>query len=272
MDPVPAIRHAFGPLIRAGPGPFRPARISTHGNHVDLPRFHLPDSSCSVSRLRPSTHIFNWNEMANGGVYGVSRRKGPTRIRIQELMAHETLPTDDELLDGTRRGDERAFRRLVERYEGKVAATVVRMLGNGADVDDAGQETFIRFYRSIDKFRGEASIGTYLTRIAINQSLKVLKRRQTWSERFFSRDRDDTDSFEPSVEGGEALDERERARLVHDALQHLVPEQRAVVVLRILEGYSTRETAQMLGVPQGTVMSRLSRALEKLEQMLVPLL
>lgn len=182
-------------------------------------------------------------------------------------------PTDDELLERARSGDERAFQAIVERYEDRVAATVIGMLGPGREADDVGQETFIRLFRALDSFRGESSVGTYVTRIAINQSLKALKRRRTWRERFFSRDENDDAYFdEPAEEGGQEFDDVERARLVQEALGHLGPEHRAVVVLRMLEGYSTRETADLLGIPEGTVMSRLSRALEKLEQRLRPLI
>lgn len=180
--------------------------------------------------------------------------------------------TDDELLFRARRNDQDAFRSLVERYEATVAATVVGMLGPGPDADDVGQETFIRFFRSLDVFRGDSSIATYLTRIAINQSLKALKRRSTWTQRFFSRDSIDYDIDDPSIEGASEIDERERAELVRAALTKIPDDHRAVVVLRILEGYSTKETAEMLGVPQGTVTSRLSRALEKLEKSLRPLI
>lgn len=178
--------------------------------------------------------------------------------------------TDEELIERARGGDGEAFGQLVERYEPKVAATVVGMLGRGADADDVGQETFIRFHASLGSFRGDSSVGTWLTRIAINQSLKALKRRRTWAERFFSRDADP--AIEPPVASGSAtIDERERATLVQQALARLPAEHRAVVVLRVMEGYSTKETAEMLGVPQGTVMSRLSRALEKLEPHLAEL-
>jgi RNA polymerase sigma-70 factor (ECF subfamily) len=180
------------------------------------------------------------------------------------------IPTDEELIERARRGERDAFGVLVERYEPKVAATVVGMLGRGADADDVGQETFIRFFGALESFRGESSVGTYLTRIAINQSLKAIRRRRTWSERFLSRD-DDRELEHPAVHGGAAIDERERVELVQQALATLPPEHRAVVVLRVMEGYSTKETAEMLGLPQGTVMSRLSRALEKLEPHLVEL-
>ena len=176
--------------------------------------------------------------------------------------------TDDSLLARARDGDPAAFRTLVERYEGKVAATVRGMLGNDPDADDIGQETFVLFHRSLTAFRGEAALGTYLTRIAINQCLKLLRKRKSWRERLFAREeevfRGDELSFDPAA----LYDERERAHIVGRALQNLGAEHRAVVVLRIMEGYSTRETAEMLGVPQGTVMSRLKRAVAKLEGLL----
>lgn len=186
-------------------------------------------------------------------------------------MPQVAAPTDDELLRRARDGDQRAFRLLVERYESVVAATVIGMLGPGQEADDVGQETFIRFYRSIDRYRGDASLKTYLTRIAINQSLKALKKRKRWHERFFSRDEESGAELAEAVETTDVLGERERREMVQAALQTLNPTHRSVVVLRIMEGYDTRETAELLGVPQGTVMSRLARALEKLEPVLRPL-
>ena len=187
-------------------------------------------------------------------------------------MSDAIRPTDEDLLALARAGDQRAMRRIVERYEGKVAATVIGMLGSGPEADDVGQETFIRFYKAIDKFRGESSLGTYLTRIAINQSLKALRRRRKWHERFLSRD-DEIVSIDERAEDGESVaEEADRRGLVHTALQKLNPDQRAVAVLRYMEGYSTKETAAILGVPEGTIMSRLSRATDKLGDILRPVL
>ena len=180
--------------------------------------------------------------------------------------------SDEELLQSALRGDDQAFRELVERYENQVAATVIGMLGPGDEADDVGQETFIRFHRAMGNFRGDARLGTYITRIAINLSLKALKKRQTWIKRFVSRDDEDAIVPEPAEDGERHVEVRSRTELVHRAIGSLKPEHRAVVVLRMLEGYSTRETAQMLDVPQGTVMSRLSRALERLEGLLKPYL
>lgn len=187
-------------------------------------------------------------------------------------MSQAAVPTDEVLLARARDGDAEAFRQLVERYEGAVATTAIGMLGRGPEAEDVGQETFIRFYRSIERFRGDASLRTYLTRIAMNQALKALKKRQRLRSRFFSREENPTDAALEPVEPRDDIGERERREMVQNALQVLTPEHRSVVVLRILEGFDTKETARMLGVPQGTVMSRLSRALEKLEHVLGPLL
>ena len=90
--------------------------------------------------------------------------------------------TDQELLDSARRGDASAFRSLVERYEGQVASTVIGMLGFGPEADDVGQETFIRFFKAMENFRGDSSLSTYLTRIAINQSLKATEEKENMEE------------------------------------------------------------------------------------------
>ncbi|HEX7071985.1 MAG TPA: sigma-70 family RNA polymerase sigma factor [Rhodothermales bacterium] len=182
------------------------------------------------------------------------------------------VPTDDLLLERARQGDQQACRLLVERYEGVVAATVIGMLGRGADADDVGQETFVRFFRSLNQFRGDASLKTYLTRIAMNQSLRALKKRQRWRLRFFSTEDDETETLARMPDSRDVQGEREQREFVQSALQTLPAAQRSVVVLRMLEGFDTNETAEMLGIPPGTVMSRLARALEKLEDELRPLL
>ena len=94
------------------------------------------------------------------------------------MAMSDRMSIDTALIDRARAGDEAAFRGLVERYESQVAATVVGMLGPGDEADDVGQETFVRFYQALSKFRGEAALGTYLTRIAMNLSLNAIKRRQ----------------------------------------------------------------------------------------------
>ena len=178
--------------------------------------------------------------------------------------------SDRELLDRARGGDDRAFRLLIERHEGRVASVVTAMLGPGDEAEDVGQETFIRFYRSLDRFRGEAALGTYLTRIAINLSRNALRRGRRQAARFESRDAPGFRTAESAAGTEEEVAGRERVGRVRRAVDRLDSKHRAVVVLRMIEGYSTKETAAILEIPEGTVLSRLSRAMRKLEADLGP--
>ncbi len=178
--------------------------------------------------------------------------------------------SDAQLLALARGGDDRAFGALVDRYEPAVAATVIGMLGRGDEADDVGQETFIRFHRSLHKFRGESSLKTYLVHIAINLSINALRRRRRMLLRFVSQDDTTMDAPEPRLGPAGELDVTELQAVVQDAVARLSEKHRAVVVLRLFHESSTRETAQMLGVPEGTVLSRLSRAMKELEAQLAP--
>jgi len=195
--------------------------------------------------------------------------RSATEPRVAEAAAVVERPgasSDQVLIDRARAGDDRAFRDLVERHEPRVAATVVGMLGSGDEAEDVGQETFIRLYRSLDRFRGESSLGTYLTRIAINLSLTALKKRKRRISRFVSQDETERDLPEASWDPRGELERKEDVRRVREAVERLAPNHRAVVVLRMIDGYSTRETSEILGIPGGTVMSRLARAMERLER------
>lgn len=171
--------------------------------------------------------------------------------------------TDQALVARARGGDEWAFAKIVDRYEQRVAVTVIGMLGPGVEAEEVGQEVFVRFYRSLDRYRGEAALGTYLTRIALNLSLTALKKRKRWYQRFVEL----SPARESPGPDDDALDRLERGRRadrVRRALDRLPANQRAVVVLRWMDDLSTRETAEALAIPEGTVMSRLSRAMDRL--------
>jgi RNA polymerase sigma-70 factor (ECF subfamily) len=166
------------------------------------------------------------------------------------------MDSDEILVNKSREGDLAAFKELVQRHEGRVAGVTRSMLGSTPEAEDVGQEVFIRFYESLKNFRGEAALSTYLTRIAINLSLNEIKRRKRkWS--LFGSD-----------EEGEHVaaeeDKRDLRELLSLELNRLDPDFRAVVTLRLIEGYSTEETSKILEVPLGTVLSRLARAQQKL--------
>ncbi len=187
--------------------------------------------------------------------------------------------SDEVLLAGARAGDERAFAAIVDRYEARVAATVVGMLGPGDEAEDVGQETFIRLYRSLGRYRGDATLGTYLTRIAMNLCLTALRKRKRWYSRFVSVESMPGGPPDGRSRVGPALEmmavdpdegplirlEREARRdRVQRALAELNPDHRSVIVLRWMDGLNTKEAAAVLGIPEGTVMSRLSRAMDRL--------
>ncbi len=176
--------------------------------------------------------------------------------------------SEQGLVKKAQKGDKNAFKELVKQNEHRVAATVIGMLGNCPEAEDVGQETFVRFYQSLGKFRGESSVGTYLTRIAINLSLNELKRRKRRDIHFFSRGEEKTEN---APDKNDRKNKMELKEIVRSGIERLDPNYRAVVVLRLIEGYSTKETAQILRLPVGTVLSRLARAQQKLKKILTPL-
>lgn len=177
---------------------------------------------------------------------------------------------DITLIERINEGDQEAYRIIVHRYKDRVARTVIGMLGDTDEADDVGQETFIRLYKSLDKYRGEAALGTYLTRIAINLSLNALKKRkrqQLFKHFAKSDEEDDTNKRElenlPNADNEHEV--RDTQELVQMALQNIDTKFRAVLILRLIDGFSTKEAAEALNIPLGTVLSRLTRGQEKLK-------
>ena len=101
----------------------------------------------------------------------------------------ESCLTDQEIITAVKSGNKEAFRQIIKIYESQVAATTITMLGKTVEAEDVGQEVFIQFYKNLDQFRGDSSIGTYLTKIAMNLSLNEIKRRKR--KRLFYKDSDE---------------------------------------------------------------------------------
>ena len=173
---------------------------------------------------------------------------------------------DAQILENIKSGNTNTYKQLIIRYESLVASTIIGMIGDCSEADDIGQEVFIRFYKAINNFRGESTIGTYLTRIAINLSINELKRRKR-KNLLFKSSNEDTLEFTDNVSKSGYDDSVE---LVQKAIHKLEPKFRTVIVLRLIDGYSTDETAKILNIPLGTVLSRLSRGQQKLKELLSP--
>ena len=171
---------------------------------------------------------------------------------------------DGALVERSQDGDRRAFSELVRRYQSVVFRSCYRVLGDREDAKDATQEAFIRAYRKLDTFRGRSKFKTWMLRLAMNVSLNERARHG------FSRADIALAESVPGPEAPEAeLMKSEVAAQVHEALQLVPPNHRAAVVLRDLEGLTYRETAESLGIPEGTAKSWVHRGRERLKELLV---
>lgn len=173
---------------------------------------------------------------------------------------------ENDLVADSLNGDKNAFGEIVNRYQKMVARTVKGMLGDPVLSEDVGQEVFIKLYKSLSEFRGEAKLSTYIQKMAVNFTLNEIKRRKRFFLMFSPEGKDVIGDAALADTGGE--EKREAREIVGKALQMLDPKFRIIVVMRMLEGYSTKETAEILELPVGTVLSRLSRAQEQLRSIL----
>ena len=177
------------------------------------------------------------------------------------------------LVDECRRGDPQAFARLVALHEGMVFNLAARLLGDGEEARDVSQDVFLQVYRTLDRFQGRSTLKTWIYRIVVNHC----RNRQRWWRRRRRAASVPLDTLRPAEEpqqpdGGpqEQLERRERAGTVQNALLKLSFDHRAILLLREVEGLSCRQLTDALGIAEGTVKSRLSRAREELRQRLAP--
>lgn len=177
---------------------------------------------------------------------------------------------DQGLIDACRRGQTEAFGMLVRRYQDRLYPTVLRLTGSSEDAHDLLQETFLRAYQKLGLFQGESGFYTWVYRIAVNLALSSRRRRKTVRP---SVDSSSHDSFDPPDDPSQTdpslpLERAERDARIQSALSALAADHRAVVVLKDLDGLRYEEIAEMLGIPVGTVRSRLHRARNELRLLL----
>jgi RNA polymerase sigma-70 factor (ECF subfamily) len=183
------------------------------------------------------------------------------------------VDADRDLVAAATGGDRGAFDELVRRYQGQVVNLARAMTASDLDLDDMAQETFVRVWRGLKAFRGDSSFRTWLYGIAMNVIRTHRVRRSTLRSRFWSASSaDEGDPLErlPSHESGV-----EQAVIMRDgidrALRSLPEELREALVLRDIQGLEYREIADALGIPIGTVESRIFRARQRLRPLLAHL-
>ena len=169
----------------------------------------------------------------------------------------QTTTTDSALVERVQRGDHHAFAELVRRHDRGLRALATRLIRSPERVDDALQDAYLKAFRRIGSFRHDATVATWLYRITYNTCLDHLRRRPSAAV-------PDAELERPASEPGPA--ERAVARIeAADVLGRFTPEVRATVVVVHGYGYDYADASRVLGVPVGTVASRLHRARRRVE-------
>lgn len=180
---------------------------------------------------------------------------------------------DDALLiEATLAGDSAAFGRLVLRYQDRLYNTVFRFLGSAEDSRDVVQDAFVQAFVKLDTFEGTAAFYTWLYRIAFNLAVSLGRRRRPTASLEFAKDAFGCEPIDQMAGPETGVLDQERADMVHKALAQLNDEHRQILVLREMEGCSYDQISEILGVPVGTVRSRLFRARLQMREHLSPLL
>ncbi|MCX7233880.1 MAG: RNA polymerase sigma factor RpoE [Burkholderiales bacterium] len=201
---------------------------------------------------------------------------------MSESPLHSPASDSDALLvQRTLDGDPRAFELLVIKYQRRIQRLIGRMVRETDLIDDIAQETFIKAYRGLPQFRGDAQFYTWLYRIAVNTAKKFLlefKRQPSLSDKFFGPADDSDETFWLAVEPSSdetpetLLAAKELAQAVNAGLQALPDDLQQALSLREIEGLSYEEIAMLMDCPLGTVRSRIFRAREIISTRLKPML
>ena len=177
------------------------------------------------------------------------------------------MPAADEqqLISRAREGSQEAFRVLVERHMKHAYDVAFGFVGNHEDAAEVAQEAFVRAHRGLSSFREEAGFGTWIHRIVMNLAMNQVKRNRARAER-------EVGTGHPAARGAVAVPENARGEDVREqverALHELPTLQRAVVILRHMDGLSTKQVSRILRCTEGTVKTHLFRGLKKLRKKL----
>src|SRR5262245_37422687 len=203
----------------------------------------------------------------------------PREIAYNWLDRAQGLSAEDALFVARLQANEdAAYDELVRTYSGSIFHVAYRMLGDSAEASDVVQEIFLKVFRNIGGFKGEAALKTWIFKIAFSE---ILNRLRWWKRRhrFSTMSLDEQPNgngyspgysvASPSPSPEEALQSKEQDSAIQQALGKLSKDHRSFIVLRDIEGFSYNEIADVLGVSVGTVKSRLARARADLKKSLM---
>ncbi len=181
-------------------------------------------------------------------------------------------PSDVTIVEQAKRGDRDAFRVLVERYQGRAFRLALRVLRDEEQARDAVQDAFIKVYGNLEKFQGKSSFYTWFYRLVMNHCLDMKRRDRSgrhvdWDE---DRAKEVVDASDKPDASPEADFERSEMReVLADAIESLPEDARRTLQLREIDGLSYVEISKCMGIPKGTVMSRLHYARKRLREILI---
>ena len=177
--------------------------------------------------------------------------------------------SDDALLiDEALAGSTEAFGQLVLKYQDRLFNSVVHWVGNAEDASDIVQEALVQAFLKLDSFQRRSTFSTWLYRIAFNSAASSRRRRRPTASIERVREAADIEPVDHGDDPAKALEQKERCRQVRHAIAKLGEEQRAVVILREIDGHDYATIAEILNLPVGTVRSRLHRARLELREAL----
>lgn len=168
--------------------------------------------------------------------------------------------TESELVERCRNADREAQRELYDRTSDRIYRLLHRMTGNEDAAFDLAQDTYLRAFTRISQFNGESTLATWLYRIAVNEALQYMRRKELTHR--------NGDGDPASCRSSPMIDRAIAALDVGDALNRLDPADRVVLLLRYQEGLDYGAIAQAMGCPVGTVASRLNRARNRVQELL----
>jgi RNA polymerase sigma-70 factor (ECF subfamily) len=184
-------------------------------------------------------------------------------------------PADAAFVERLRQGDPAAFEELLRKHTGRLLAVARRLLSNEEDARDAVQDAFLAAVRSLDRFDGQAALGTWLHRIVVNAALTKLRTRRRHPEKpieeLLPKFLDDGQQARPPRDWpnpSAALEQQETRDAVRRHIDELPEDYRTVLLLRDIEELDTEETARLLALSPGAVKTRLHRARQALRTLL----
>ncbi|MER3501361.1 MAG: RNA polymerase subunit sigma-24 [Candidatus Fervidibacterota bacterium] len=186
---------------------------------------------------------------------------------------------EQSLLERAKQGDYDAFLKLIEPHERRLYHLALRITGSHEDAEDVLQDTLLSALEHLHDFRGDAAFGTWLYRIAMHNAFRVLRQRRGGAvvslDELVSERTDENEETVPHPEfiaewrdPAEIAEQNELRRILDEAINQLSETYRAVFLLRDVEGLSTKEVAEILGISEGNVKVRLLRARLKLREIL----